>query len=215
MSLEKIRRHLREDGLYLLGRRLLGHSLSAAHSALIARRLGVRQLKLGPRAYLRGLSCIRMGEDFAAGEGLWLEAITRFNDQEFSPRIVIGNHVRISHGVHIAATHLVEIGDHVLMGSRVLVIDHNHGKYSVEHTPPSLPPTLRPLDNDKKTVIGARVWLGDGVVVMPGACIGEGSVIGANSVVRGTIPPLSIAAGAPAKVLKIFDTQTQRWIGAK
>jgi lipopolysaccharide O-acetyltransferase len=152
-----------------------------------------------------------MGEDFSAEDGLWLEAVTRSNDQTFSPRIVIGSHVRISRWVHIAATHFVEIGDNVLMGSKVVVTDHNHGQYSKDHTSPNIPPALRPLDHDRSVVIGRNVWLGDGVVVTPGSSIGEGAVIGANSVVQGRIPPFTIAAGVPAKIMKVFDFDTQKW----
>lgn len=211
MSLEKIRQYYREDGLYLLATMLLGLGLRAARSGLISHKLGVKKIRIGPRPYLRGLSSIQMGEDFSAADGLWLEAITRHNDQIFSPRIIIGDHVRISRWVHIAATHSVEIGDHVLMGSKVIITDHNHGQYSKQHSSPHLAPDLRLLDDDREVVVGRNVWLGDGVVVTPGSCIGEGTVIGANSVVQGTIPPFSIASGAPAKVVKTFDFDTQKW----
>jgi lipopolysaccharide O-acetyltransferase len=178
---------------------------------LLSRKFGVHKIKIGPRVRLRGLSRIRMGEDFAAGESLWLEAITRYNDQEFSPTIVIGQHVRISHFVHIAATHHVEIGDDVLMGSKVMITDHNHGQYSREHTSPHVAPTLRPLDVDRSVFIGRKVWLSDGVVVTAGASIGEGSIIGANSVVQGNIPAFCMASGLPATVRRIFNQTTKQW----
>jgi len=178
---------------------------------LLSRKFGVHKIRMGPRARLRGLSRIQMGEDFAAGESLWLEAITRYNDQEFSPAIVIGQHVRISHFVHITATHHVEIGDDVLMGSKVMITDHNHGQYSREHTSPHVAPTLRPLDVDRSVFIGRKVWLSDGVVVTAGASIGEGSIIGANSVVQGNIPAFCIASGVPATVRKIFNQTTKQW----
>jgi acetyltransferase-like isoleucine patch superfamily enzyme len=50
--------------------------------------------------------------------------------------------------------------------------------------------------------IGKSVWLPWRVFVLPGTTIGDGSVIGANSLVQGTIPPLSLAAGSPAKVIR-------------
>jgi lipopolysaccharide O-acetyltransferase len=177
----------------------------------ISKKLGVKRMHIGPRPYLRGLSSIRIGEDFSAEAGLWLEAITRYNDQEFLPRIVIGNHVRISQFVHIAATHLVEIGDNVLLGSNVMITDHNHGQYSIEHTSPHIAPTLRPLDHDRQVQIGRNVWLGNGVVVTPGSFIGEGSVIGANSVIVGSIPPFTMASGIPATVRKTFNFDNGKW----
>lgn len=181
----------------------------------LSKKLRAKKLNIGPGSYLRGLSSIRIGDDFSAETGLWLEAITRYNDQTFAPRITIGSHVRISQSVHIAATNCVEIGDDVLIGSRVIIIDHNHGQYRHTHSSPMSAPASRPLDSDLRVAIGARVWLGDGVVVTPGASIGEGSVIGANSVVVGNVPPFSLAVGAPAVVKKRFDFSMNQWSEAE
>lgn len=205
-------RSLRENGVYVFGSQVIGRIFSVIRNTLIARHLGVKKITIGPRSYLRGLSSISMGDDISVGEGFWLEAIRRYNDQVFSPRISIGNHVCISRGVHIAATHFVEIGENVLIGSKVIITDHNHGQYSREHTSPKIAPALRPLDHNRRVVIGRNVWLSDGVVVTPGSSIGEGAVIGANSVVRGNIPPFTIAAGVPAKVFRIYDFDAKKWI---
>lgn len=211
MRIQSIRKFRQENGSYLLVVHLINYCSASVRNNLISRKLNVRKIKIGPRAYLRGLSAVKMGEDFSAGSELWLEAITKYNDQTFTPRIVIGAHVRASHSVHIAATHFVEIGDNVLMGSGVMITDHNHGSYSQAHTSPHIPPTLRPLDCDRQVVIKENVWLGNGVVVTPGAFIGKGSVIAANSVVIGDIPPFTIAAGAPATVRKVFNFDTEKW----
>ncbi len=184
---------------------------SGLRNTLLSRKFGVKKVRIGSRAYLRGLASIRMGEDFSAAEGLWLEAVTSYNEQRFEPKIVIGSHVRLSQSVHIAATNYVEIGDDVLIGSRVIITDHNHGQYAAKHSSPDIPPTERQLDRDRRVTIGKNVWLGDGVVVAPGATIGDGAIIGANSVVTGKIPPYSLAAGAPATVRKIFNFTTQEW----
>ena len=157
------------------------------------------------------MSSKEIGEDLSAGDDLWLEAITRYQEQVFLPRIVIGRHVRIGNFVHIAATHFVEVGDDVLIGSKVIITDHNHGQYSREHTSPRVAPALRPLDYGRRVVIGRNVWLGDGVVVAPGSTIGEGAVIGANSVVVGAIPAFTMAVGAPAKVCKVYSFDIGEW----
>lgn len=210
--LNRLRRFLRENGCYVLATSLVELNRSAVRNSLISRKLGVKKIRIGPEAYLRGLSFIEMGEDFSAGRGLWLEAISRYNDQEFTPRIVIGNHVRISQFAHIAATHLIEIGDNVLIGSKVLITDHNHGQYShPNHTSPLTIPTDRPLDRERSVLIGRNVWLGDGVVVTAGSSIGEGSVIGANSVVHGSIPACTVVEGTPATVRKAFNFDAMKW----
>lgn len=210
-GLNRALRSLSKNGVYVLTTQVMDFPFSLFRNKLISRKLGVKNIKIGRQAFLRGLSFIQMGEDFSAGDGLWLEAVTSYNGQEFSPKIIIGNHVRLSRFVHIAATHLVVIGNDVLIGSKVIVTDHNHGQYSDRHSSPKTAPVLRPLDDDRQVAIGNNVWLGDGVVVTPGASIGEGSVIGANSVVLGSIPPFSIAVGAPAKVRKVFNFDTGKW----
>ena len=60
-------------------------------------------------------------------------------------------------------------------------------------------------------MIGNNVWLADGVVVTPGSNIGEGCIIGANSVVVGHIPPYTMALGIPARPRKMFDFDTEEW----
>jgi lipopolysaccharide O-acetyltransferase len=200
--------------LYVLAAALVGACAKKIRNRMLAKKFRVRKISIGPRAHLRGLSHIQMGEDLSTGPGFWLEAITEYYEQIFSPRIIIGNHVRISHGTHIGATNYVEIGDHVLMGSKVVVVDHNHGQYSTDPTSLEIPPSLRPLGRDAKVVIGANVWLCDGVAVLPGSIIGEGSVIAANSVVNGTIPPFTIAVGSPARVVKVFNRETNQWVKA-
>lgn len=213
--LSRTRRFRSENGAYLLLQLLGGKAAGVVRNYCLSRKLKAKNLNIGPRHYLRGLSSIHIGDDFSAETGLWLEAITRYRDQTFTPRITIGSHVRISQFVHIAATNRVEIGDDVLIGSGVIITDHNHGQYKRTHSSPMSSPASRPLDSDLQITIGARVWLGDGVVVTPGSSIGEGSVIGANSVVIGHIPAFAVAVGAPAVVKKKFDFSTNQWSEAE
>ena len=58
-------------------------------------------------------------------------------------------------------------------------------------------------------IVGNDVWIGYDALVLPGAKIGHGAIIGARSIVTGTIPPYAIAAGNPARVIRMrFDEQT-------
>ncbi|MBQ0111473.1 MAG: CatB-related O-acetyltransferase [Oscillospiraceae bacterium] len=66
--------------------------------------------------------------------------------------------------------------------------------------------SVMPLKGD--TVVGNDVWIGQNVTVMPGVHIGDGAIIGANSTVTRDIPPYTVAAGNPAKVVKNrFDSE--------
>lgn len=73
-----------------------------------------------------------------------------------------------------------------------------------------MPPNQRPLVASPLTIEN-NVWIGEGVSVLPGTKIGEGSIIGANAVVSKDIPPLSVAAGIPAKVIKRFNPEKNIW----
>ena len=63
-------------------------------------------------------------------------------------------------------------------------------------------PALKDLPHKGDTVIGSDVWIGQNVTVMPGVPIGNGAIIGANSVVAKDIDPYCIAAGNPCKIVK-------------
>lgn len=208
-----MRLHLQANGLYLTVYHSCRQLGTRINSAILAAGFRVHKLTIEPPFVLSGRRYIVMGENFSAGPGLWLDAISRYGERSFQPTILIGANVSLSHSVHIAATTYVEIGSDVLMGSRVLITDHNHGTYNGLHpSDPAQPPSKRPLEEGRRTVIGDRVWLGDGVVVTPGSSVGDGTIIGANSVVIGAIPCNSIAAGAPAKVIKRFDIKSQQWL---
>jgi lipopolysaccharide O-acetyltransferase len=201
-----------ENGSYVFFSALVHRPFDLLRNRMLASKLGVRKLRIGPRPHLRGLACITMGEDFSAGEGLWLEAITHYGEQHFSPRLVIGNHVRISLWSHIACTHSVTIGDPVLIGSKVIITDHNHGVFGHQATSPMIPPAQRPLDQNRSVKIGDRVWLGDGVVVCPGVVMGEGSVAGANAVVTDGCSAVHMVAGVPARPIRRYDAAQGSWI---
>lgn len=69
-------------------------------------------------------------------------------------------------------------------------------------------PNIEDLTNKGDTVVGNDVWIGQNVTVLPGVHIGDGAIIGANSVVAKDIPPYSVAVGNPATVKKQrFDSE--------
>ena len=75
---------------------------------------------------------------------------------------------------------------------------------SAEHDP-DRPVPWQGFTTKGPTRIGANVWCGANVVITSGVTVGDRCVIGANSVVTRDLPPFSIAAGAPATVLKTVE----------
>ena len=112
-------------------------------------------------------------------------------------QVRIGEGTFLNIAVMVAAARLVEIGSHCMLANGCFVTDANH-----RFDDPDTPVPWQGFDSRGPTRIGDNVWLGANVVVTSGVTIGERCVIGANSVVTQDIPPFSIAAGVPAKVLR-------------
>lgn len=150
--------------------------------------------------YLYGGKHISIGEGFSSQKRLHLHAFEEVLGDTFTPEIKIGNHVSIQHDCHIGAINKITIGNNVLMASKVYISDHFHGEITKEAL--LLPPSLRKLYSKGSVIIEDNVWLGEGVVVLPGVTIGENSIIGANAVVTRSIPRNSVAAGNPARIVR-------------
>lgn len=195
-------------GLWLLFLRALRYVRSVV-SALIFRAPGV---DLGAGCRIIGAKHIVFGRNFHAGRLLWLEAISRYGNQRFNPKIEIGNHVALSDCVHITCIHRIAVRDNVLMGSKIFISDHHHGSYKGDvQSSPDQPPCARALGGGGVVEIGANVWIGDNAVIIGPVIVGEGAVIAANAVVTSDVLQRTIVGGIPAKPLKQFNPKTQKW----
>ncbi len=112
-------------------------------------------------------------------------------------RITIGGGSFLNLCVQVAAVELVEIGEHCMFANGCFVTDGNH-----RFDDPGTPVPWQGFSSKGPTRVGDNVWCGANVVITSGVTIGERCVIGSNSVVTQDIPAFSIAAGAPAQVLK-------------
>jgi acetyltransferase-like isoleucine patch superfamily enzyme len=115
-------------------------------------------------------------------------------------RIRIGGGSFLNIGVMIASAGLVEIGEHCMFANGCFVSDADH-----RFDDPNKPVPWQGFTSKGPTRIGDNVWCGAHVVVTGGVTVGERCVIGANSVVTKDLPAFSIAAGAPARVLKQIE----------
>lgn len=97
----------------------------------------------------------------------------------------------------------VHIGDNVLFGPNVTLATPMHPLLPEERNPRRRPDgSLYQLEYAKPITIGSDCWIASNVVVCGGVTIGEGCVIGAGSVVTRDIPPYSLAAGNPCRVIR-------------
>jgi len=90
----------------------------------------------------------------------------------------------------------LEIGSHCMIGGGTMISGVNHGYARTDIPMRKQPALAQPI------IIEDDVWIGMGVILLPGVTIGTGSIIGAGSVVTKNIPSYSIAMGTPCKVVK-------------
>ena len=159
---------------------------------------------------IRNKKNIDYGSNLTTGIGCRLECfpISPMNNK----LLKFGKNVQLNDYVHITATKSVEIGDNVLMASKIYISDCSHGNYSgnINDSSPDSIPALRPLTT-KPVKIGNNVWIGEFVSILPGVTIGDGTIIGANSVVSKSLPPNVIAVGSPAKPIKKYNSDKKLW----
>ncbi|MCW3000528.1 MAG: Acetyltransferase (isoleucine patch superfamily)-like protein [Solirubrobacterales bacterium] len=106
----------------------------------------------------------------------------------------------------ISAYQHVSIGRECIIADRVMFIDFDHGVVDVD----------RPIRNQgiymRDVRIGHNVWIGYGAAFLRGVTVGDNAVVGTNSVVTRDVPENAVAAGAPARVVRLRDTPpTMRW----
>ena len=115
-------------------------------------------------------------------------------------RVRIGAGTMLNLDVMVAALGLVEIGENCMFANGCVITDANH-----RYDDPVRPVPWQGFKTKGPTRIGDNVWCGAHVVITSGVTIGERCVIGANSVVATDIPSHSVAAGAPAKVIRTIN----------
>ena len=121
-----------------------------------------------------------------------------------SGHVLLGDRVRVGVGSIIIGPVIMKDGSG--LGQHVFVSGFNHG-YEDATKNSSVQPLVI-----KETIIEEEAHIGANAVVLAGVRIGKRSQIGAGSVVTKDIPPFSIAAGNPARVIKRFDFEKEEWV---
>ena len=145
-------------------------------------------------AWVYGPQQMAIGAHSLVLQGTWLSVETPAWDKP-APTLSIGKRVGIRPYCMISAAEKIVIEDDVIIAAYSSVIDSDHtfalGQPNVMHNPLETSPIR----------IGRGTWVAERVAVLRGADIGRCCIIGANSVVKGTIPDYSIAVGSPARVV--------------
>ena len=146
----------------------------------------------GPR-FINSKS-ILLNENVSFGDFVRIECFS--NKKNPKPLISIGKRTSFGDFCHLGAMNNINIGNNVLGGSKILIMDHDHGKGgdSLERYK-GIPPRERELISKGSIVIEDNVWLGESCTILSGAHIGKGSIVAANSLVSKRIEPFSVCVG--------------------
>lgn len=181
------------------------------------------RIKIGRQAEVGHSVCCDAATEIVVGDRVKLGDNVMLAGAGHTGRIVVHDDVRLDRGVDIKAHDdgHIEIGTgtyigpyaclagpgHIHIGRNCLIASHA-GVYANNH---NFGDITRPINKQGVTCKGIQIeddcWLGSGVKILDGVCVGRGSVVGAGAVVTRDIPPYSVAVGVPAQVIARRDAK--------
>ncbi|HVI47673.1 MAG TPA: acyltransferase [Chitinophaga sp.] len=117
--------------------------------------------------------------------------------------VIIGDNTRIGIGNVVIGP--VTIGNNVIFAQNIVLSGLNHG-----YTDPEVPISLQPCST-AQIIVEDDCWVGANSVITAGVRIGKHAVVAGGSVVTKDVPPYTVVAGNPAKVIRRYNTTTGQW----
>ncbi|MDR7278532.1 sugar O-acetyltransferase [Catenuloplanes atrovinosus] len=134
------------------------------------------------------------------GERVWVEPPIRV---AYGRHLHLGDDVYVNVNLTVVDDGEVFVGDRVMFAPNVTITATGHPVHpDLRHDGTQFSATVR-IEDD--------VWIGAGATILPGVTIGRGSVIAAGAVVAGNVPPMVVAAGVPARVLRPITDADREW----
>ena len=156
---------------------------------------------------ITGIEWVDLEVGVVIGESSWLNV----NHREGARKaIAIGRFTFIGRRAFFTSGAEIKVGPYCLVGPECHFLGAAH-----VFTDPFKPYLVSGVTDTGVIQIGANCFLGARTTILADCRVGFGSVIGAGAVVRGTIPPLSLAVGNPARVIKRYDMQASQWVDAE
>lgn len=145
--------------------------------------------------WVEGKGKIIAGDDVRVGGKCDFFFAARYSSE---PALIIGDGSGIGHGCAFVVGKRITIGRNCQLSGDIWIADCNGHSTDPERRRSQMPPAHEEV---RPVVIGDGVWIGRRSMIFPGVRVGEGSVIAAGSVVHSHVPPYSLMAGNPAKVI--------------
>lgn len=154
---------------------------------------------IGKPLFILGLKKIFIGKKVRIFPNVRLEV------HGANSKITIGDNVGIAQNVHITSGSNLVIGKNTTILANVFItnIDHDYRELGV--------PILEQKNVIRETIIGENCFIGIGAAIQAGTILGKQCIVGTNSVVRGNFPDYCVIVGNPAKIIKQFNFETQKW----
>lgn len=172
--------------------------------------------KCGSNSYIKWPRTIRHGECLEIGNCLnmlgygVIDAVVSYADGKYTPKISIGHDVYIGSHLKIDCIERVEIGDGCVLSDFIHITDLSHGLNPKNGL--IMRQNVIALGSVK---LGRNCFVGLGSSILPGVELGEWCVVGARSVVTQSFPPFSMIAGAPARLVKRYREEENKWCAVK
>ncbi len=202
----------RQGGPLTLLRFLRRHGMLTPEYGLLFARLAWLKLRFRGRLVTDGLCFVGPGVRLEIGRGAklhlgrwsWLGHGTKIRVHEGEVRV--GAKTVLGQECTISAFQRVSIGRECVIADRVMLIDFDHGTVEVERP-------IRLQGIYKRDVeVGHNCWIGYGVCILRGVTVGDNCILGTSSVVTRDVPDNAVAAGVPARVIRMRDVpRTLRW----
>lgn len=161
---------------------------------------------IGTYTTLKHCEYVKLGTNVKINEQVRIECYPEYLGVRHNPELVIEDGTIIGPNFTAFVADSVTIKRNCIFAGCVTLVSENHG--------------TNPLNSDcyKKEplqtgpiVVGEGCWLGQNVTVLPNTTIGDRCIVASNAVVRGEVPSFSMVAGIPAKVIKMFNCNTNCW----
>jgi acetyltransferase-like isoleucine patch superfamily enzyme len=122
-------------------------------------------------------------------------------------RIIVGERAFIGEGAYFSAGDLIAIGSDALVGAGCTLLGAGH-----VYDDPAFPYAAAPIVSYGSIVLEPNVWMGARATIIGDVRIGFGTIIGAGSLVRHSLPALCMVVGAPSRIVKTYHWQRKEWL---
>ncbi|MDG9758564.1 acyltransferase [Pseudomonas sediminis] len=154
---------------------------------------------LGKPIYISGFKKIFIGKRVRIYPGARIEVLGNNASITFEENISVGQNLHITSGTHLVIGKNTTFAENVFITS----IEHSYEDIGVH--------IMQQPNKVKETQVGENCFIGFGAVIQAGTILGKQCIVGANSVVRGHFPDYSVIVGAPARIVKRYNPQTEQW----